>query len=825
MPFISNQYNYATPLSDAAGITSETYNVPDGKLLTLLSNTLDGTYFPITGDVGIWGSSVSDENGLLAEPFEITVNENLTVNAYRLVGDNESFPVDFTVRFYNGSELLYEISETGNTDPTYVHYMRKTLLVTGYTLVITRISAANSVARVYNTHNLAHIKRYDTLSTTATEYNVQSQQKYLSRSDRLAVSVYEPRSSVTNIIDVTYDTLSTSSDDLGVVTNIHSVMKGPSRRVYGKVYITYIDPMLSNETQVDATGSAYNSQPDQLLDGVTTVTDRYFTLYDNNLTGDYVLSGPESQVGWVSDAISGADGVFDEPQILRVSFSSRPINNFTVYFDNSHGSVPKDFNVHLLQDDLTRSSTVVQVRDNVSTEIEVVADMAAANVYEVQLEIFSTTLPGHPAIVVDLPVSSTFLYKGYQNESNLVSIDLLEELTYKDEVEALGGVSANEITVMLDNSNGDFYFNSKSPVASQLKRNRKIQPYLGAEIYKDYIEWFPLGTFWSHNWTVPVNSLTATVVGFDTLGLLDTTDFINHQTLVGKSIGDGIAYILDDARKTLDFVDYKIAPELYDIIIPYMWFEQGSHTKALRKIADCYPMHIYCDRYGVINALPQKLHLDYHYDVWSDSTNVMSKTYDSLYTTLPNIINVTAVQPVLMTNVDLASDSTEFDVSEVNNRVLSFGQPYVSGIILVVDCDPTVTYEYNVYSWGINVDFHGTGKVRSISCTGNAVDISNSSVLTSRDANSIRLNGAVTRDIASDFIQTSDHASVLLNRLNSLSELDKYDAKVDYRGDISLTINDPIRLLNGIAPDDRYNIKRHQLFWNGSLSGSADLNT
>lgn len=825
MPFISNQYNYATPLSDAAGITSETYNVPEGKLLTLLSNTLDGTYFPITGDVGIWGSSVSDQNGLLAEPFEITVNENLTVNAYRLVGDNESFPVDFTVRFYNGSELLYEIREISNTDPAYVHYMQKTLLVTSYTLVITRISAANSVARVYNTHNLAHVKRYDTLSAAATEYNVQSQQKYLSRFDHLAIDLYEQRSDVTNIIDVTHDTLSVASNDTGVVTNIHSVMKSPSRRVYGKVYITYVDPMLSSETEVEASGVAYNSQPSQVLDGVTAVTDRYFTLYDNDLTGSYVLSGPESHVGWVSDAISDAYGVFDTPQLLRVNFSSRPINAFVIYFDDSHGSVPKDFNVYLLQSDEARSAVIVQVRDNTAAEVNVVSDNVTADVHEIQIEILSTTLPGHPAIVVDLPVSSTFLYKGYQNESNLVSIDLLEELTYKDEVEALGGVSANEITVMLDNSSGDFYFNSKSPVSSQLKRNRKIQPYLGAEIYKDYIEWFPLGTFWSHNWTVPVNSLTATVVGFDTLGLLDTTDFINHQTLVGKSLGYGIAYVLDDARKALDFVDYRIAPELYDIIIPYMWFEQGSHTNALRKIADCYPMHIYCDREGVINAAPQKLRLDYHYDVWSDSTNVMSKTYDSLYTTLPNIINVTVVHPVLMTNVDLVSDSTEFDVSIVNNRVLNFDQPYVSGIILVVDCDPTVTYEYNVYSWGINIDFSGTGKVRSINCTGNAVDISNASVLTSRDANSIRLNGAVTRDITSDFIQTSDHASVLLNRLNSLSEFDKYDAKVDYRGDISLTINDPIRLLNGIAPDDRYNIKRHQLFWNGSLSGSADLNT
>jgi hypothetical protein len=130
-----------------------------------------------------------------------------------------------------------------------------------------------------------------------------------------------------------------------------------------------------------------------------------------------------------------------------------------------------------------------------------------------------------------------------------------------------------------------------------------------------------------------------------------------------------------------------------------------------------------------------------------------------------------------------------------------------------------------VYSWGVVVNFTGAGVVRSIVCSGAALDISNTSVVSQRDANSVRLNGAVTRDISSDFVQTSSLATELIRRLLALSTYDKYDATVDYRGDIALSINDPILLLNGIAPDNRYNIKRHELFWNGALTGSAYLNT
>lgn len=823
MPYTANKYNYATPLSGAAGLIGDSYTIMADKPFMLHDNVLDGTYHPIVGDVGIWGASVSDEDGMLPEAFVVTITENLVVNAYRLAGDPRCYPTAFTVQFYNGSTLLHTISEAANTDPVYVAYLPQTLNVTSYVLTITKVSAPNSVARVYNTYNLYHVKRSDNATLVVTDAGVSSELISRKRSDNLSVAVHEPRSTVVNIINKTFDTLSVSSNDVATLTNIHTVMKSPFRRVYGKVYITYTDPMLSSETLVHADGSAYNSQPAQVLDGDANAAGRYFTLYNNDLTGDYVLSDVRSHVGWVSDAVSDSEGNFDEPQVLQVSFSSRPINNLVIYFDDSHGSVPKDFSVDFVHEN--GQVTTKHVSNNYSREASLVSDVIA-DVTAIVIKITSTTLPGNPAGIVEIPISSTFLYKGYKEESNLVSIDLLEELTYDDEIEALGGVSANVTTVTLDNSTRDFFFNNtSSPIARQLKRNRKIVPYLGAEIFPGYIEWYPLGTFWSYNWKVPVNGLIATVTGFDTLGLLDTTDFTNHQVLVDNSVGAGLEYVLNDAKRSLDFLEFDIADELYDVRIPYIWFEQGSHTAAIRKLSECYPMHVYCDRNGVIKAMPQKLKLDYFYDSWSDSTNVFSKTYDSLYTTLPNVINVTVVHPVLIVNDQLVTDDTSFDVSVVNSRVLNFGKPCASDFVLTIDCDTTVEYEYTAYSWGVEINFAGTGKVRSIICTGTSVDASATTTLTSRDADSIRYNGAVTRNVSSDFIQTDEQAAMIIDRLRGLSELDKYDATVEYRGDISLTINDPIRLLNGIAPDDRYNIKRHQLFWNGALSGSADLNT
>lgn len=628
---------------------------------------------------------------------------------------------------------------------------------------------------------------------------------------------------ITNTIRST-DNLQILTEDNGVLTNIHSVMKSTSRRVYGKVYITYTDPMLNDEiTDIQVNSEAYNSIRRQVADGVSVPDNLFFTLYDNDLSGRYVVSTASSHVGWTSGVISDANGSFTTAPYILLTFAARPLSNVSIIFDNSHGSVAKDFTVHIT--DSNGTATTFTFVDNTDTEV-LVSSTVIAEVVSIKVTITKVSKAFSPVTIIDIPVMSTFLYVGYQDKSDLISMEILEELTYEDDIEALGGVSANEAKVTIDNSSRIFNFNNDtSPVAKQLKRNRKIVPYLGAEVVPGEIEWYKLGTYWSYSWELPYGSLTVTATGFDTIGLIDATTFINYQTQVNKSIGQLIEYVLSDAKKTFSFLEWSIASELYGVVIPYAWFGYGSHAAALRKISQAYPMHIYCDREGRICAAPQKLHLDYYYDKWSDSTNVIDKVYNSLYTVLPNVINVKVVTPTLASDTSMVKDTLIFNVASVKTRTLNFSNPYVSDLRIVIDKDASVQYAYVVHSWGIEFTFSGSGSVRSIECFGTTLDTSNTSIVSYRDAESIAVNGAITRDISSDFIQTSSLATLLIDRLNELSENDKYDVEVTYRGDIALTINDPILLVDGLAADNRYNIKRQTLTWDGSLSGTANLNT
>lgn len=866
MFYSANQYNYATPLSSVSGLIGETNVVNDRKYFTLSDNVLDGSYYPITGDVGLWGNEIPDENGNLSVPYILTIESAIQINAISLTFSRYAYPVDFSIELYSDAALLYRVEETNNDSFEYIKALPDAFDITHYVVTISKISSSKHALRLYSVYHPWYVHSFDTLSIMYSDTDIvtlDDGSQLLNISDMLRVGLSEV-STIHNIIDKTQDTLhvkhnesydiinriniaedtfkisstekettitnviGVSKDDViiyatedSIPTNVHTRMKDLSRRVYGKAEITYIDPMLNNEAVLKPITEAYNSNINQLFDSVTETDSKFFTLYDNKLDGSYYPSDAYSQVGWTSGVISNADGIFEEPVGVIFTFVSRPIISFSITFDDSHNNLVKDFVVIFTQED----GNVTEVRnvDNNSTSVDLNPNLA--DVVSIQVIIERVARPYYPATILDMPILSSILYKGYEEESQIMSIDMFEELSYEDEVEMLGGVSANEITLVLDNSNRDFFFNSGSIIAKQLKRNRKIVAWLGTEILPGEIEWYSLGTFWSYKWDVPVNGLTATVVGFDTIGLLGNSPFTNHQTQIGKSIGFLIEYVLNDAKAILPFIEYVIDESLYDVVIPYAWFENSNHAAALRKISQCYPIHIYCDRLGRICAKPHKLHLDYFYDTWSESTNIIDTSYSSLYTALPNVVNVTVHNPVIVHNSLLVESDTPFTIAEMPTNVLNFSMPYLDNINVQVDCDDTVFYNYEVYSWGIIINFVGSGTIRNIACYGDGLDTSSSSVLTKQDSERIKLEGAVTRDIDSVFIQSFSLAKLLLNRFFELLETDIYDATVTYRGDIALSIHDPIMLQESIAPDIRYNIKRHQLSWNGALTGSAELNT
>lgn len=743
--------------------------------------------------------------------------EGDNIHALKLTGDIGAnvIPVDFTYKLYNGSTLLHTTTVTGNTDVNWLLKLPQRFLATYSVLTITKINKANFTARVTNIANSHQIKRIKTEVLKTTEVLELSYliEKFLS--DNLMIDT-QREVDITNVFKVSnelsIDTLATDN-----LKNVHTVCGDSMRHIYGKVYVTYMNPLSEVTIGVTSSGAAYNSKLNQVSNGRIGVKDvKYFTLYNNRLDGSYEVIGENTEVAWSSDVLSDNNGLFITPVWLEVTFAPKLLNEVQITFDVSGGQIPIDFTLRLTKDDNT--SVDVVVTDN--EELQYVYTENLAELVSIKITITKVSKSNHPAIVREILVNSTIEYL----DDELISVDLLEELTYDDSIGALGCISANEVTVIFSNESKDFYFNSESIVSKQLKKNRRVVPWFGVEIIPGVIEWYCQGTYWTYDWKVPVGSITATAIAFDTIGLLNTLSFIDHYVYYNISYAYALELIFLSAKVEFPELEYYIDPSLSSIIIPYVWFEKGSYMLALKKLAGCALIHIYCDKYGKVCCVPKIQNNQNYYSTWSDSTNVISKEYPTFYTEPINtaIIDVNAVS---ITNQEVLSVTEAFNTTSSNTIEYLFSSPVYLNPIVTINCDSSVTYDYDWYSWGIIVTFVGTGVVTSISITADALTQKVDSTITKRLDDLITLNGENQCKVSNSFIQTATMAKELADEILSIAQNDKYCTDVTYRGDIALSINDQIKLLNGIALTDRYTIQRNTLYWAGNLTGTARLTT
>lgn len=625
-----------------------------------------------------------------------------------------------------------------------------------------------------------------------------------------------------NIVGSTHPiNIMTPSDDIvvdtpmeDILTNIHSVMKDPNRQVFGKLSITYSSPLIDDNVTVTPSGFSNVSNLSQLSDTVIDDTEKRFFLFDNVLDGTYMTIGNNSEMGWWSDTLSNADGTFTVPPSVTLTAAARLITELRVISSKVNNIILVDFSVEVISNGTMQTFNIV---GNTNYYV-VITDVPLAEVTSIKVIVSKINRSGVPANITEIPIASVMWY-----DEQVISIDMLEELSYDDEVEALGGVSANELTAVLDNTDKQFFFNSGSLVAKQLKKNRKVVAYLGAEVVPGEVEWHCLGTYWSYSWEVPANQLYARVVAFDTIGLLNTLEFKNHRVFIDQSVGQLIDAILDDAKLQYPQLNWLVDASLYNIVIPYAWFDKDSYMQALKRVAACERINIYANRDGTIMACSRYRDRAL-LDTWSDATNIIDKMYPTLYTNVPNTINV-AVNEISIAPMDTVVSTESFNIAIISSKILTASAPLVQAPTLTIDADTTVNYTYSWYSWGIVFNFTGSGVVRSITATANCITTKQTSVVTRANQQLVSLDGTIPLNIESAFIQTYQHAVTLADTILADADLDIYDADIEYTGDISLSVNDAITLQDSIAPTSRYFIKRHELSWDGALTGKAKVNT
>jgi len=262
-------------------------------------------------------------------------------------------------------------------------------------------------------------------------------------------------------------------------------MKADRRQVKARVLVDYTDPFLDQSLTIEANEQANVSYPQQTADSVDQTTHKYACLDGTwDLTsGEYHLAPRadqlvQQQFGWWGAQLAGVGGAFTAPYpTLTVTHLPRPIRQLKVVGDSARSEYPVDFSVKLYSTNETLLKTeIVTGNDQISWSKTL--EPQVLDVAKQVLEITKWSHAGRCAKVIEFFTSIREVYE----TGDLVNLRLLEEREASQGSLPVGNISANEVTIVLNNEDKKFDIdNEQSPLKNLLKPNRRIQVSLGFE--------------------------------------------------------------------------------------------------------------------------------------------------------------------------------------------------------------------------------------------------------------------------------------------------------------------------------------------------------
>jgi hypothetical protein len=261
-------------------------------------------------------------------------------------------------------------------------------------------------------------------------------------------------------------------------------MKADRRQVLARVEIDYTDPFLDQSISISANEQANTSYPAHTADGLTEPYAKYAALDGAWVLGqDWALApGPNEaenrQMGWWGSQLAGVGGAFTTPYpALTITHFPRPIHTLRVVGDNKRGEYPVDFTIKLYNGNgIPLHTESVTGNDQItwSKELE-------PQVLDVEKQVLEITKWSHESRQAKIVEFFTSIRETYET-GDLVSLRLLEEREASQGSLPVGNISANELTLTLNNEDKKFDVdNDQSPLKNLLKPNRRIQVWLGIE--------------------------------------------------------------------------------------------------------------------------------------------------------------------------------------------------------------------------------------------------------------------------------------------------------------------------------------------------------
>lgn len=293
--------------------------------------------------------------------------------------------------------------------------------------------------------------------------------------------------------------------------------------------------------------------------------------------------------GWWSAGLSDANCNINET--LTITYPQQ-VYVRTVWFVSERGYFPTNFSIDLRV--ASGWQTILTITDNDSHVCVKHLDNALW-ASGVRIRISKIATPGNPVKIYQFGVP----YRMCIDDEDLEDMQVLEEATSQSGV-PLGNVTSNELNVSVRNDHRWLTpSNEDSPFKYDLKPGVRLYPYIGLEILPNQFEFVPMGKFISSDWTMPEQSVFASITGYDRLYELAQQPMpkipvVTDTTIKGLLETIFLAYGLSPSEFIID--DTLTQP------IQMGWLPRGNFFDGMRAISEAGNCAITTDRYNRIIA-------------------------------------------------------------------------------------------------------------------------------------------------------------------------------------------------------------------------------
>ena len=364
-----------------------------------------------------------------------------------------------------------------------------------------------------------------------------------------------------------------------------------------EIAYTISEPGLQEDAVALGSEETAFSKAPQVVSPEEKESEKYATLEHGmwGLDGSFLyFTGSPRNPGYVAELLSKADGSFDSPPKITITFSmlhTELIPGMTIIWSEAFNEWPTDFRITAWAD--TRMVSELTVTGNTSPLSTVWINLEEYN--RLEIEILKWCLPYHRArcLHIGLGIRTVFTKDELLGFEHTQTADLLSAV-----------LPNNTITFKLRNEDKRWNPDNPQNAGQYLLNQQELRLRYGMEI-NGQIEWIEGGLFWLDEWNIPSNGMEASFTARDELTFM-------HAIYTGPMAGT-LYEIAEAALQQANLPSlstgadvYYLSPVLhrYSTNVTNGSMENTAISAVLQMVAHAANCVLHQDRMGTIRIEP-----------------------------------------------------------------------------------------------------------------------------------------------------------------------------------------------------------------------------